>query len=185
MCGRLSYRPPQLPGAKRVAESAPTERLQPALLDRLTDNEPDSRVEAREARVLTKNQLRAAVLRDLASLMNAIRLGASEDLSAYPEVERSVLNYGMPAFAGETASTLDVNDLESGIRTAILRFEPRILAHTLQVEAVATDSVLGWHNVVSVKISAQVWAQPVPLELLLRTEVDLETGQVALAEVMN
>ena len=48
-----------------------------------------------------------------------------------------------------------------------------------------TDSVLGWHNVVSVKISAQVWAQPVPLELLLRTEVDLETGQVALAEVMN
>ena len=129
--------------------------------------------------------LRAAVLRDLASLMNSTRLGASEDLAAYPEVERSVLNYGMPAFAGETASTLDVNDLESGIRTAILRFEPRILANTLQVEAIATDSVLGWHNVVSVKISAQVWAQPVPLELLLRTEVDLETGQVALAEVMN
>ncbi len=160
-------------------------RLQPALLDRLTDNEPESRVEAREARVLTKSQLRAAVLRDLASLMNSTRLGASEDLAAYPEVERSVLNYGMPAFAGETASTLDVNDLESGIRTAILRFEPRILANTLQVEAIATDSVLGWHNVVSVKISAQVWAQPVPLELLLRTEVDLETGQVALAEVMN
>ena len=35
----------------------------------------------------------------------------------------------------------------------------------------------------SVRISAQVWAQPVPLELLLRTEVDLETGQVALAEL--
>ena len=47
----------------------------------------------------------------------------------------------------------------------------------------ATDNGLGWHNVVSVRISAQVWAQPVPLELLLRTEVDLETGQVALAEL--
>ena len=65
----------------------------------------------------------------------------------------------------------------------ILRFEPRILANTLQVEAVDNDNMLGWHNVVSVKISAQVWAQPVPLELLLRTEVDLETGQVALAEL--
>ena len=53
----------------------------------------------------------------------------------------------------------------------------------LLVEAMATDNGLGWHNVVSVRISAQVWAQPVPLELLLRTEVDLETGQVALAEL--
>ena len=48
-----------------MAEPLPTERLQPALLDRLTDNEPESRVEAREARVLTKSQLRAAVLREL------------------------------------------------------------------------------------------------------------------------
>ena len=166
-----------------MAELAPTERLQPALLDRLTDDEPESRVESRESRVLTKSELRAAVLRDLASLMNSIRLGASRDLSAYPEVERSVLNFGMPAFSGETASTLDVNDLESAIREAIVRFEPRILANTLQVEAMATDSALGWHNVVSVKIAGQVWAQPVPLELLLRTEVDLETGQVALAEL--
>jgi type VI secretion system protein ImpF len=167
-----------------VAEPTATERLQPALLDRLTDNDPASGVEAREARVLTRSQLRAAVLRDLASLMNAIRLGATQDLSAYPEVERSVLNYGMPSFAGEIASTLDVNDLESAIRLAILCFEPRILADSLQVEAIATENGVGWHNVVSVRISARVWAQPVPLELLLRTEVDLETGQVALAELV-
>ena len=75
------------------------------------------------------------------------------------------------------------HDLEEGIRSAILRFEPRVLPNSLLVEAMATDNGLGWHNVVSVRISAQVWAQPVPLELLLRTEVDLETGQVALAEL--
>lgn len=166
-----------------MADPSSTERLQPSLLDRLTDNAPTVLTEPREARVLTKGQLRTAVLRDLAALMNAICLGAGDDLSAYPEVERSVLNYGMPAFAGETASTLDVHDLEEGIRSAILRFEPRVLPNSLLVEAMATDNGLGWHNVVSVRISAQVWAQPVPLELLLRTEVDLETGQVALAEL--
>lgn len=166
-----------------MADPSPTERLQPSLLDRLTDDAPTVLTEPREARVLTKGQLRTAVLRDLAALMNAICLGAGDDLSAYPEVERSVLNYGMPAFAGETASTLDVHDLEEGIRSAILRFEPRVLPNSLLVEAMATDNGLGWHNVVSVRISAQVWAQPVPLELLLRTEVDLETGQVALAEL--
>ena len=166
-----------------MADPSPTERLQPSLRDRLTDDAPTVLTEPREARVLTKGQLRTAVLRDLAALMNAICLGAGDDLSAYPEVERSVLNYGMPAFAGETASTLDVHDLEEGIRSAILRFEPRVLPNSLLVEAMATDNGLGWHNVVSVRISAQVWAQPVPLELLLRTEVDLETGQVALAEL--
>ena len=166
-----------------MADPSPTERLQPSLLDRLTDDAPTVLTEPREARVLTKGQLRTAVLRDLAALMNAICLGAGDDLSAYPEVERSVLNYGMPAFAGETASTLDVHDLEEGIRSAILRFEPRVLPNSLLVEAMATDNGLGWHNVVSVRISAQVWAQPVPLELLLRTEVDLDTGQVALAEL--
>ncbi|MCX9156616.1 type VI secretion system baseplate subunit TssE [Niveibacterium sp. 24ML] len=165
-----------------MVELTPLDRLQPALLDRLTDDEPSVQVETRERRVLTKSQLRAAVLRDLGWIMNATRLAATEDLSAYPEVERSVINFGLPAFSGETASTLDVGDLERAIREAILRFEPRILAETLNVEAITQDSVLNWHNVVSVKISAQLWAQPVPLELLLRTEVDLETGQVELAD---
>lgn len=165
-----------------MAEQTPLDRLQPALLDRLTDDDPGQKVESRERRVLTKSQLRAAVLRDLGWLMNATRLAATEDISGYAEVERSVLNFGLPAFSGETASTVEVADLERAIREAILRFEPRILADTLSVEAVTQDSVLNWHNVVSVKISAQLWAQPVPLELLLRTEVDLETGQVELAD---
>ena len=54
----------------------PQERLQPALLDRLTDDEPDKKQEPREARVLSKSRLRQSVLRDLAWLFNATRLEA-------------------------------------------------------------------------------------------------------------
>jgi type VI secretion system protein ImpF len=39
------------------------------------------------------------------------------------------------------------------------------------------------HNVVSLHISGHLWAQPVPLEFLLRTELDLETGQVQVREL--
>jgi len=166
-----------------MAEPSFSDRLQPSLLDRLTDDDPQHQAEPAEARVLSKGQLRAAVLRDLTWLMNSTRLGASDSLEAWPEVERSVLNYGLPAFSGETASTLDIKGLERAIREAILRFEPRILADRLEVQAIAQDSVLGWHNVVSVRISGQIWAQPVPLEMMLRTEVDLETGQVSLSEL--
>ena len=166
-----------------MAEPRALERLQPSLLDRLTDDDPTSRVEAPEVRILSKARLRAAVLRDLGALMNATRLQASEDLSDWPEVEKSVLNFGLPAFSGATASSIDVDELERALREAILRFEPRILADTLKVEAIAQDSVMAWHNVVSCRISGQIWAQPVPLDMLLRTEVDLETGQVSLAEL--
>lgn len=163
---------------------SPQPLLRP-LLDRLTDNKRAVEVEGVDRQIVSRKELRQAVIRDLASLLDTTRLGVSVDLGAWPEVERSVLNFGLPSFTGETASSLNVQELEKAIREAVLRFEPRILARTLQVEAESTDNMLDWHNVVRVRISAQVWAQPVPLEILLRTEVNLETGQVALKDLGN
>jgi len=57
-----------------MAELAPRERLQPSLLDRLTDDEPDQEVESRERRVLSVRGLREGVLRDLAWLLNTTNL---------------------------------------------------------------------------------------------------------------
>jgi type VI secretion system protein ImpF len=64
------------------------ERLQPSLLDRLTDDEPDKQVESREQRVFSLARLREAVLRDVAWLLNTTNLEAGADLSAYPEVRQ-------------------------------------------------------------------------------------------------
>lgn len=168
-----------------MADLLPLDRLQPALLDRLQDDAPDQRSEAKEARVLSRSQLREAVLRDLTWLLNAMCPPAREGIAVWPEVENSVINYGMPCFSGETASSLDTADLEHAIRDALLRFEPRIIPGTLQVSAEQQENILDWHNVVSVHIAAQIWAQPVPLELLLRTEVDLESGQVEVRDLSS
>ncbi|MBN9124968.1 MAG: type VI secretion system lysozyme [Nitrosospira sp. 56-18] len=165
-----------------MAELAPQERLQPALLDRLTDNEPEKKLEAREERVMSTARLRQAVLRDLAWLFNTTRLGG-EELAGFPFAAHSVINFGLPALSGETASTLDIIELEQSIRQAIVDFEPRIDPASLRVEAVVTDLQLDRHNVISVQIRGDLWAYPVPLELLLRTDVDLETGQVEIRDL--
>ena len=134
-----------------------------------------------EQRVMSKAQLRQAVLRDLAALFNAVQpLGVEAD--AYPLLAGTVLNYGLPALSGELASKLDVSLLERAIRQAIVRFEPRILADTLQVRALEATSVLDTHNVIEFEIRGHLWSQPVPLEILLRTQVDLEAGQVEVRE---
>ncbi len=166
-----------------MAELTPQERLQPALLDRLIDDDPATRAEPREQRVMSRTRLRQAVLRDLAWLFNATRPGAETDFAAAPHARRSVLNYGLPALSGSCASMLEPADLERRIRDAIRDFEPRILADTLRVRAAVGDDVLAHHNVVGIEIQGQLWAQPVPLELLVRTEIDLETGQVEIADV--
>jgi len=167
-----------------MAELTPQERLQPALLDRLTDDEPDARQEPREGRVMSKSRLRQAVLRDLVWLFNTTRLEAGTDLANVPHVRRSVINFGLPALSGRAASSLDVSDLERSIRQAILDFEPRILPTTLRVRALLVASQLDHHNVIGVEIHGQLWAQPVPLELLVRTEIDLETGKVEIADLL-
>lgn len=152
-------------------------RLQPALLDRLTDDAPGERVEGDDRRVMSKAQLRQAVLRDLSALFNAVQpLGATAD--AYPLLADSVLNYGLPPLSGQLASRLDVSVLERAIRQAIVRFEPRILPDSLQVRALEATSVLDTHNVIEFEIRGHLWSQPVPLEILLRTQLDLEAGQV-------
>jgi type VI secretion system protein ImpF len=167
-----------------MAELTPQERLQPALLDRLLDDEPGNRKpEPVEQRVMSKPRLRQAVLRDLAWLFNSVGWGARLDAAAYPQVARSVFNYGLPPLSGATASTLDVVDLERAVKHAIRDFEPRIDADTLEVEAIASEAFLDRHNVITIQIRGTLWAQPVPLEILLRTDMDLETGEVRVQDV--
>ena len=166
-----------------MAELAPMERLQPALLDRLTDDAPERKQEPREARVITSQKLRAAVIRDLGWLLNATRPHQGVAWDDAPHAERSVINFGLPALSGETASTLDIGGLESRLRRAIVDFEPRIDPATLRVRALAAQDLLDHHNQIQFEIHGQLWAQPVPIEMLLRTEVDLETGQVDVREL--
>jgi type VI secretion system protein ImpF len=124
--------------------------------------------------------MRQAVLRDLAWLFNATKMesGSGLPMARWPFARRSVINFGLPSLSGQTASTVEIQDLERDIRQAILDFEPRILPDTLVVKAIVEISALDHHNVIGIEIHGMLWAQPVPLELLIRTEIDLETGKV-------
>ena len=141
------------------------------------DNEPDKTQESREQRVFSLTRLRDAALRDLAWLLNTTNLAAGQDLSAYPEVTSSVLNFGLPDLAGLSVSGTDVAELERTLRQAIANFEPRILRHTLSVRLEVNESQMS-HNAMTFLIEGELWAQPVPLRLYLKTEVDLDSGDV-------
>jgi type VI secretion system protein ImpF len=45
--------------------------------------------------------------------------------------------------------------------------------------------VLDTHNTIEFEIRGHLWAQPVPLEVLLRTKLDLEAGQVEVRDATS
>lgn len=164
-----------------MAELTTQERLQPSLLDRLTDDAPRERDEGRDQRVMSTSRLRESVIRDVAWLLNSVNLASVEPLAEYPEVARSVVNFGIPDLTGAAVAGIDSADLQRRLREAILAFEPRLTPGTLQV-VVDTHAGRMDRRSLTFRIESEMWAQPLPLNLYLKTEIDLETGGVNVSE---
>lgn len=164
-----------------MAELTTTERLQPSLLDRLTDAAPSQREESRDQRVISATRLRECVIRDLSWLLNAVNLETSRSLDAHPQIRRSVLNFGIPDLAGAAVTGIDAAALQQRIRDAILAFEPRLIADTLRVSVHADAARMDKRSLLFT-IQSEMWAQPLPLNLYLKTALDLETGRLEVME---
>lgn len=164
-----------------MAELTHKERLLPSLLDRLTDDKPNSREEARYQRAGNIASLRESVLRDLEWLLNTVNLESVISLDAYPELRNTVLNYGMPGLSGNTINSADKEHIKQLIKEAIEMFEPRILKNTLRVSLVADENLANPHAI-AFQIEGTLWGRPMPEALFLRTELDLELGDVKVTE---
>ncbi|OED39499.1 hypothetical protein AB833_15130 [Chromatiales bacterium (ex Bugula neritina AB1)] len=164
-----------------MAEITPNERLVPSLLDRLTNDNPTGGIESRHNRVEADVNLREAVLRDLEWLLNTGNIQGVVDLDTHDEIAKSVINYGLPNLSGKTISTTDLRQVQEQIRRTISAFEPRIAANSLKVTLVPGTG--GMHSNSAVfQIEATLWGRHMPEALFLRTEVDLELGEVVLKE---
>lgn len=123
------------------------------------------------------------VKRDLTWLFNAQNMCMDEELEEnYPNVDSSVLNYGMPDLTGKTASSINIFQLEKTLKQMILRFEPRIIPKTLKVQLHEDNSMMN-HNALVFEIHGDIWMDPIPIHMHLMTQLDLENGNIEINEV--
>lgn len=153
------------------------EKLQPSLLDRLVDDNPEQMNESRDKRIMNVSKLRDCVIRDISHLLNTHHMEGNTELDNFDEVPSSVVNYGISGLTGFSIHNIDIHEAERQIRQAIINFEPRILKNTLQVN-MTRDTEKSNNHAMVFKIEGQIWAIPIPLTLMLKTEIDLETGSV-------
>ena len=153
------------------------EKIQPCLLDRLTDNYPDKKEESSMERVVSISRYREGVLRDIRWLLSASRHSDDEDLQFYPSVRTSTLNFGIRSLCGRLADSVGGGRLEQDIAQAIEAFEPRIDPASLVVE-LKEDTASKAKNELVIEIRGDLWARPMPEEFLIKTKIDLETGEL-------
>jgi type VI secretion system protein ImpF len=141
-------------------------------------NELNVTAEPPEQRYVSQRRLREVVCRDLAMLLNSTSIECSYDLGALAHVRESVLNYGMPPLAGRAPGSIDLDAIARTIESVIRQFEPRLSQVRVLPDA---QRSAGDHHL-SLRIDAQLWGQPMPQHLVLRTRISTDSGDFSIAE---
>jgi type VI secretion system protein ImpF len=135
--------------------------------------------ESTERRFISMRRLRECVCRDLAWLLNTASLETSEDLQRYPEVQRSVLNFGLPSLTGRAATSIDPEQAVQQFLQAIRVFEPRLsrVAVSPELSGDRMDT-----RTLSFRVEAELWGRPASQSVSLRTSLDVESGSIQLSD---
>lgn len=123
--------------------------------------------------------LRATVLRELNWILNTTNLEAVQDLSEFPEVETSVLNYGVRDMAGKLLERRSIQARARDIRDAIRTYEPRIDPQRLDVDPMTSAEK---PNAVTFVIRGDVTSAVKALPVQFKTDVEVDTGVATLRE---
>ncbi len=127
----------------------------------------------------TENSLRASIRRDLAWLLNTMSFESGMDLTDFPEIRTSALNYGVRDFAGRTRDTTSLREQAREIRDAIKAFEPRLDPRSLRVHP-APDPLSNGKAVFV--IEAEIAGMPNLAPVRFQTQVDSDTAAVEVTE---
>jgi type VI secretion system protein ImpF len=141
-------------------------------------NEMNVAVESGEDRRFSMGRLRECVCRDLATLLSSTSLDTAYDLTALPEVQRSVLNYGMPSLAGRSVKSLDLRQIARIVEDTIRNFEPRLTHVRVTPDTERDADEQEFH----LRIDAELWSQPALQRLVLRTRISTESGQATVTD---
>lgn len=146
----------------------------PCLLQRWSDEGPVS--SGARATMSTWQDVRKDVLRNLQWMLNTESPKLLAGREPTPAVADSVLCFGVPAYSGRTQSTMDPDEIAWELKRRIIAFESRIDRHTLEVTALNTQQKHRF-NKLQFSVHGYLRADPLPIEFLVHTELDMETGQ--------
>jgi len=150
---------------------------EPSLFDRLLDNDSASQTESMYADRLSTPRMQEILVRDLAALFSTTAISHYEDLSAYPHVQKSVLNFGLRNYLGTTMEGTVRHRIQEDIRAAIQSFEPRIYNESLEV-LISDTETSQYDGTFAIIIRGEARLQNRTFPLHLEALIDPHTGSI-------
>ncbi len=157
-----------------MAKTDQDQTVTQSLLDRLIDREPQSGSDAYTSRAQSVRLLKASLRRDLEWLLNTRRT-PDEVGDEYPELSKSLFNYGLPDFSTFSMhSPKDKNKLLLTLESAVAVFEPRL--KDVKVSLVDTASA-GQTRMLRFQIEGMLMMDPSPEQVSFDTVLQLTSGE--------
>ncbi len=161
-----------------MARQTPHLGLLPSILDRLIDSESAG------TSIMTGysvEKMYQAVLRDLEDLLNTRQID-HEGLGDDPELNSSILTYGLPDFVSEESlSPMKRVAVGNAIRKVIERFEPRL--REVRVILLSKDEPTG-KQTLQFRVSARLNADPSP-DVNFDTILEMASGHYQVKEAVT
>lgn len=155
-----------------------TKNIQPSLLDRLIDLDPESRVEAAVSRAESLRQFRLAVKRDLEWLLNTTAMPI-EIPEPCENLRHTLLFYGLPDISSITLHDPgDEQKLLRALEEAIETFEPRLA----NPRVTALEAYRATKQAITFHVEAVLLVDPAPERISFDTVLEISKGAYSVKE---
>jgi type VI secretion system protein ImpF len=152
----------------------PEELVTLSVLDRLFDTNPDERVDPPITRSESLRRMKTALKRDMEWLLNTRRCPIMDTFDDPGELNRSVLNYGLPDISSMSVqSGKDHNRILRQMEDAVQYFEPRLRNVQVSLQPVNRTS-----RMLRFTIDAMLMIDPAPEQIRFDTVLELSSGDI-------
>lgn len=149
-----------------------------------TDGERDLTVVSQKRREgASEESLRRNLARDIASLMNTIRLDVVVDLDDYPRISQSIINHGFRDMDSLWRQNRTPTALAMAIRDALIRSEPRLRPESIEVRLEDKEPTVDQR--LSFEIIAEMICNPNDIPLQFVAEIDPAAGKIAMRRMQG
>lgn len=156
-------------------------KLRPSILNRLIDNNLETRVEIDQGQHQKLTQLRDSVRRDLENLLNT-RFRIIEPPIEFKELKKSLLNYGLPDLATVNISNMEIRkDFIQQLESTITENEPRF--KQIKVTYIENQDTLD--RTFRFRIDATLYADPSPEIVVFDSTLEPVTRSLNIEEISH
>jgi type VI secretion system protein ImpF len=130
---------------------------------------------------ISESALRQEISEDLAALLNTVNLAAADDIAAFPDAERSIINYGLSDLTAMSIDESAIDRFDVKLADILRAYEPRLAPDSIRIER--DDSVDRASLRIRFNIHAEMLSHPVDIPVEFVADIEVDSGKLRISRL--